>query len=349
MVLEAAIGLIFVYLLFSLICSALSEIVAWFLNLRASTLRDGIETLLKDDACKSLVQQNARLKAMFDKGVALQNQAQNVTSTLYAHPLIQGMTHGNRYPSYIPKHIFAAAFLDVLRNLAGREEGPRDGPQKDAMQKLRDAIAKLPPESEIRQQLEAVLDDTVTNVREARARVEKWFDDSMERVSGWYKRRAQIIVLAVAATVVGIGNADSVMIVRSLAHDSALRAGVVAAAEQYVQANAQLPPGNLHVTDSVKQLREVRDQLNDLRLPIGWAGPDAMLGGMPDPRRIPGWDVMGWMAKLVGLLFTVFAVSMGAPFWFDILNKVVNARITGGQPPETEAKKDKEKKKEQQT
>jgi hypothetical protein len=34
---------------------------------------------------------------------------------------------------------------------------------------------------------------------------------------------------------------------------------------------------------------------------------------------------------------------MGAPFWFDILNKVVNARITGSQPPETQAKKERKK------
>ncbi|MBN1205568.1 MAG: hypothetical protein JXB05_11670 [Myxococcaceae bacterium] len=339
MVLEAAIGLIFVYLLFSLICSALSEIVAWLLNLRARTLREGVETLLKDESLAALLQQNPRLKAMFDKGASLGKQAQDVTGTLYAHPLIQGVMHGKKPPSYIPKHLFAEAFLDLLRRMAGKE-GPQDGTQQDGMQKLRAAVESLPAESEIRQQLEAVLDETVTRFEDARARVEKWFDDSMERVSGWYKRRAQTVVLLIAALVVGISNADSVMIVQSLAHDSALRAGLVAAAEQTVRSGA---PELREEPDAVKalaQLQQAQAQLSTLRLPIGWnTDPEAKLGELPDPRRIPqGWD---WLGKLAGLLFTIFAVSMGAPFWFDILNKVVNARITGGQPPETRSKREK--------
>lgn len=344
MVLEIAIGLIFVYLLFSLVCSALSEIIAWFLNLRANTLRGGIETLLQDDACAELVRQNPRLKATFDKGVAAGKHAvQNVTSTLYAHPLIKGMTHGDRLPSYIPKHIFTAAFLDVLKGVA--KVGPQATQQKDSLQKLRDAVASLPEQSEIRQQLEAVLDDTVTDFREAHARVEKWFDDSMERVSGWYKRRAQTIVLAIAVVVVAITNADSVMIVRALAQDAPLRAGLVAAAEQYTETGAPETRNQPDIHAAVTQLQQIQSQMTALRLPIGWVtASEAKDLGIPanDSRLIPN-DVMKWMGKLVGLLFTIFAVSMGAPFWFDTLNKVVNARITGNQPPETQAKKERKK------
>ncbi len=335
MVLEIAIGLIFVYLLFSLICSSLSEIIAWALNLRARTLRSGIETLLQDPSLADLMKQNPKLKGTFDKLSAhWKEKGQSVAGTLYAHPLIRGMTHDDKQPSYIPKQTFAAAFIDILNSVANTGASPAN-----ALQKLRGAIASLPEQSEIRQQLEAVLDDTVKDFREARARVEKWFDNSMERVSGWYKRRAQVIVLVLAALVVGASNADSVMIVQSLAHDSALREGLVAAAQQTVKAGTPEARTEPDAVKAAAQLQQAQAQLNALRLPIGWNfDAQARIGALPDPRRMPqGWD---WLGKLAGLLVTIIAVSMGAPFWFDTLNKVVNARLTGGVPPENTKKQE---------
>ncbi|MFL5345133.1 MAG: hypothetical protein ACJ8AT_10075 [Hyalangium sp.] len=329
MVLEVAIGLIFVYLLFSLFCSALSEIIAWALNLRANTLRGGIETLLKDSALPALVKENPKLQAMVAKVSTRWKQTeQDVASTLYAHPLIQGMIHDKKQPSHIPSHTFTAAFLDLLHSLAKTEASPGNG-----LQKLRAAIAQLPEQSEIRQQLDAVLDDSVKTFEEAHARVQGWFDDSMERVSGWYKRRAQVIVLIVATLAVGIANADSVMIVRSLAHDSALRAGLVTAAEQTAQAGPPETRTEPNVVKAAAMLQQTLTQINELRLPIGWTfDSQATIGQIPDPRRMPH-AVADWVGKIAGLLFTILAVSMGAPFWFDVLNKVVNARITGAQPP----------------
>ena len=337
MVLESAIGLIFVYLLFSLMCSALSEIIAWMLNLRARTLRSGIETLLHDASLTEMMKQNAKLKAAFDKAAARwERTEQSVATTLYAHPLIRGMTHDDKQPSYIPKHTFAAAFIDMLHTTAQAQPGAGDG-----LQKLRATIAKLPEQSEIRQQLEAVIDETVKDVRVAHERVEKWFDDSMERVSGWYKRRAHVIVLSLAVLIVGVANADSVMISQALAHDSVLRQGLVAAAEQTVRTGTVETRAEPDIVKAVAQLQQTQVELNALRIPVGWTfDSKATIGSMPDPRRPPqGWE---WVSKLVGLLATVLAVSMGAPFWFDILNKVVNARLTGAQTPESTKRREKE-------
>jgi hypothetical protein len=43
--------------------------------------------------------------------------------------------------------------------------------------------------------------------------------------------------------------------------------------------------------------------------------------------------------KIVGLLITVLAVSQGAPFWFDLLQKAVNLRLAGDLPPDSRAEK----------
>jgi hypothetical protein len=354
MILEVAISLIFVFLLFSLVCSALSEILAWFLNLRARTLRSGIETLLKDESFTKLLQQNPKLAGMFQKGAdRAKGLEQNVATTLYAHPLIQAMMNDQRHPSYIPKHIFSAAFLDLLHSVAPEapppavDAGKKEDSLSEAMRRLRDAIESLPEESEVRRQLRAVLDDTVTNVQEARARVERWFDDSMQRVAGWYKRRAQIIVFIAATVLVVVSNADSVLIVQSLAHDSTLRAALMTAAQESVKAGAPETRDEPDAAKALLQLQQAQAQLENLRLPIGWKlDPQAKIGDLPDPRRTPqGWG--DWLLKLTGLLFTILAVSMGAPFWFDLLNKVVNARLTGAQPTEEPSKKEKKKKRQQ--
>jgi hypothetical protein len=41
------------------------------------------------------------------------------------------------------------------------------------------------------------------------------------------------------------------------------------------------------------------------------------------------------LSKLTGLTLSILAVSMGAPFWFDLLNKLVNVRLVGKRPDPT--------------
>lgn len=337
--LEVAIGLIFVYLLFSLMCSALSELVAWAMDLRARTLRGGIESLLEDPKLREFLQEKKLLKGGFKKGLVKTTEEQSVASSLYEHPLIQGMMQKDQHPSYIPKDLFASAFLDMLR-----EAVPASEDAKDALERLKSRIAALPEDSPVRRSLEAVLDDTIRDIHQAKARVEKWFDDAMDRVSGWYKRRSQWVVLVLAAVLVLGANADSLMIARTLSRDSVLRASLVAAAEQAARQDTQEGRESPDAKAALAELRALEARMAELRLPIGWsfdAAPAAGQGAQPpvleDPRGMPS-GLTSWLAKLAGLLFTIFAVSLGAPFWFDVLNKVVNVRITGKQPEPVPAK-----------
>ena len=89
-ILDVAFGLVVVYLLLSLLCTIVNEWIAQATRLRARTLRAGIENLLSD----------AKFK--------------RVTEDLYRHPLIAGLKHGERDPSYIPGPVFAKAFLLVM-------------------------------------------------------------------------------------------------------------------------------------------------------------------------------------------------------------------------------------------
>ena len=162
----------------------------------------------------------------------------------------------------------------------------------------------------------SLIDDSGNNIEKVRQNIEGWFDDSMERLSGWYKRRTQVVIFALAIGVSIAMNVDSIRLANSLYRDATLRAAAVAAAQ-----NAAAQQNNT-TGDQAKQT------LEQLNLPIGWADPQ--IPAVDDP--------LGWLFKVVGLLLTAFAVSQGAPFWFDTLNRLVNIRSTGDPPPTTAKK-----------
>ena len=159
-------------------------------------------------------------------------------------------------------------------------------------------------------------------ITEFRASLEKWFDDSQQRVTGWYKRKTQLIVLCLAVVICFGLNVDSIGIAKSLFSDPALRDTVVAAAEAQVeQSVAENVSANATYT-------ELRAQLDSLNLPIGWTTETGDRNRRPD-------DFPGWLVKIIGIFITAFAVTLGAPFWFDLLSKLVNLRAAGKKPEKT--------------
>ena len=183
---------------------------------------------------------------------------------------------------------------------------------------VRAAIAQLEPR-EVRTTLLVLLDQAGGDLTRARQNVERWFDDAMDRLSGWYKRRAQAIILALAAAITLVINADTVMIVDALWRDRTLRDSVVATA---VEAVKQAPPTDTGQT--LAALQAVTREVQALPLPLGWSR------SAEAPR-----DWWGWGLKAVGCVLTTLAVSLGAPFWFDLMGKLVNLRAAGGRPERT--------------
>jgi len=203
--------------------------------------------------------------------------------------------------------MFALVLLDVL----APTQGDPKAPVKDQ------ALA-----SELRRALQALAGTAETNLEALRGKVERWFDDVMDRASGWYKRKAQWVLLAVALVVTGIANADAISLATSLWQSPSLRASVVQAASAY--ASAQAESGD---EESLDELRHHLDDLANRGLPLGWGGDRVLSSRDPGP----------WASKLAGLLLTALAASLGAPFWFDLVNKLINVRSTGNVPPRSSA------------
>ena len=215
----------------------------------------------------------------------------------------------------------------------------------------------------IRQALEAL----VLEAREAgqradnqigivRGNIEAWFNSSMDRLGGWYKRRAQYASFLIGLVLALSFNIDSFQLANQLWRDPSVRQIIAAQADELVRQNSD--SGSI---DPVQMLN-LTLQLNSLNMPVGWLGtPLAMSDegavymaaglqkrcSLMPASSVELWglrignscypiintpeeaDPAGWMIKLIGLLITAAATAQGAPFWFDILKNLVNIRSAG--------------------
>jgi len=306
--LEVVIGLAFVYFVLSLICSALAETISSLQRTRAKMLVGAIENVLSSS------------DSVTEEGKALAEQ-------FWAHPLVQALVKpvsstsagaaaspaDGKGPAYIPARTFVSALLDLgARNTAKAQAAPGEHVNKVVVEtKLLDAIEAI-PSAPLRQALVAIYHDVGDEAGAFRDAAEKWYDDSMDRVSGWYKRHIQGILWVIAVLVVLFLNVDTLQIATTLWKDPTTRAAVVARADQAVQQG----PNSVDVGKTVRSLE----------LPLGWK-----LHFGKKPQEIPN-DTLGVIAKLIGLILTAAALSLGAPFWFDLLSKFMRVRGTGPPP-----------------
>jgi hypothetical protein len=342
-----AISMAFLFLMLSAACSAIQEIVANLLRWRASTLERGLAGLLMSSDFKEAV---------------------------YNQPLIQGLCSPGpsgefgRRPSYIPATTLALAILQAAQDQGMSFDGspqPQTGsplpvPQTSKFEKTEKLLASL-------------LRDCKTPT-EQRVRLERWFNESMERVSGWYKRKSHAWIWIFGGILCLLLNADAITLSKRFWNDQTLRDAVTAEATEYVKSN----PANQVAVDDQGKLDESLHRLNLLRerlpgVPLGWCFVDPKASPKPgektaieadgfrascwpdlihpgtsvthvslastDPRLVDRGEWSWWLWKIIGLAATVLAISQGAPFWFDLLQKAVNLRLAGTPPSNTTPQK----------
>jgi ElaB/YqjD/DUF883 family membrane-anchored ribosome-binding protein len=311
--LEVGIGLIFIWVLLSLITSAILDWVSQVFKWRADMLMQAIGNLLTG-------------KDMLSDPVTRQ-----LVEYFYNQPLIKGLhsNGGKRLPSQIPSKQFASAIFDVIIR-AGTDDSPanRTRPAFERLQESLNAIRNLSQAeggeafnatkaslSNLAQTLDALLVDVTRKaeeadhaITEARDRVEEWFNDAMDRVGGAYKRRAQIASLVVGITLATAINADALSIADTLWRQPIIREVLVSQAESF-----QLPEGQ--TAPSTQQIVDSYNDLQGLSVPLGWSADS-------QPINTAG----GWVLKVTGILLSGIAAAQGAPFWFDMMRKLISLR-----------------------
>jgi hypothetical protein len=263
----------------------------------------------------------------------------------YDHPLIKGLhtNHGKRKPGGIPNDKFALVLSEMVMNAGGKtvniqssfedlKKSVEELKAREGLEQLAGSLEGLLNNAELRSELESTypslkkgvenlkgqkgfeqiggslstlligieerVDKTKDAAAEARQRMESWFNDSMDRLSGAYRRRVQIITLIVGVALAAILNVDSLAIIDKLWREPIVREALVQQAEQQIE-----------VTTDEQEITVLVDQLN--ALPLGWA-----LVNIPDTTG-------AWATKVLGILLTGVAAAQGAPYWFDLMKKLL--------------------------
>jgi hypothetical protein len=210
--------------------------------------------------------------------------------------------------------------------------------------------------------LKALLaDERVKTHDDAIHRIAVWFDRTMEGVGGWYKRSVTLLI-AVVALMLAIGlNVDAFVVLDSLSKDAVMRqsvatlvtasvkedsndvrtveeaiadrkAAVRATPEQAAKAEEERQTGEL----LRKRVVALKRSLDSLSVPMGWPEGKEWFcrdnGADPCDKRLLPVTFWGWARRFAGWIFTAIAMSLGAPFWFDLLNKFINLRAAAPPP-----------------
>jgi len=191
-----------------------------------------------------------------------------------------------------------------------------------------------------------------------RGNIEEWFNNAMDRLTGWYKRRSLITTLLVGTILAVIVNVDSINLVGRLWSEPDLRFAILNNIESILTQDNT-------TTLNVGQLSIIQQQFSQISLPVGWVGSPVPLtssqetSGAKQCTLFPSSDndmygilvsgqcypiinspqaknLTGWLIKLAGILISGVAASPGASFWFDMLKKIINVRLTGVNPSEVQ-------------
>jgi hypothetical protein len=388
---DVAIGLILMYLMLSLLCTVINEFIATKLSLRSSSLASAIEALLDNDPLRAAFYNHGLIvgtKLTVKTGT--QSAASAVTSAVTkvasaikiaamrllkpaaaaaaaAAPAVKTVPGAmDDHPSYLSGHTVALALIASLS----------PGTPIPGIPAIRDAVEKLPPDSQIRSALLSCLTEAQHDFAALQMSIATWFDNAMDRLSGAYKRQIKLISMLVGLVVAIAFNADSFNVATTLWKDPDRRAAAVEMAKTVVQRG---PPADTKTTADTKTpadpktaaeqqkaadekqkaadktlMESIGNTETTLRsLPIGWSCPANPQTAASTTTLKQGvtWQEAAkqyWQCahkqkikvlQILGWLLTAAALSLGAPFWFDLLNQIINLRGAGAKPKRADAHK----------
>jgi hypothetical protein len=323
-IIDVAITLSFTYFMISLMVSSLNEFIYSVISRRGNMLKKAIEDLF------------------FDTGGEWTKYAQE---KIFTNPRIQSLKRkATSFPSYVPASSFVAALMDSMR------KGDQLLDMNAIRSELLDQSSVLP--QQLRLSLLSMFEKAEGDLEKFQSEIESMYNHAMDRVSGWYKRETSYVIFGIAFIICIVANIDTINITKQLWGDPDK---LIATTNQIANVAKNISydttarafskvDSNAFVGISANYEITTKDSANNstkkitLNLDNGvQAGKTMASSGIP-----MGWDKTNgfqgkyWLPfKILGWLITALAVMLGAPFWFDLMNKFINLRGTGKKPEAT--------------
>jgi|GEM_PF-921458 len=337
--LDILISLAFIYGLFSVLVSAATELVMTVWSQRARTLWMAVRWLLpgdgsgaaKDDVAASFLRHplvqgmGAAEHDLPSKSEGMMGLFSKTMTQLKTTPVTQGKRAA--FPSYLPSGLFVDTVMHMLKS--GEIRKGTVHPEADV-----EALISDVENPGLRTTLEALNQSARDSGHPFRMRLERWYEDAMDRATGWYRRTAHVVLFLVAFIMAVVCNVDTIHIVTMLTLNPDLRKGLVSKATEYVEtqvdkiaraAAAQPATGdpNAQLQAKIEEYNVALKNLDGLRIPLHWGKAEKLYVMLN-----PFMAIVGWMMSAV-------AATLGANFWFQILGGLVKMRLSGNKPVST--------------
>lgn len=370
--LEIIIGLIFIYLLLSLLATTVQELYASVISLRGKVLLKAIAKLLEVDTVEGVDQ------------IANSKQAKAFKEKIKQSKVFQKYSSKFLWIKQLPSYLSSEQITAVIQDLMGKDAQIPDSFQ-DRSLSGEQTITETPlmlsqiRQDDLHKQLSILFKSdanrpvTLTRsasgeatppeiiedknvIAEAKAGFKKHYDEIMNRATGWYKRAVQWNLIVFGLIIALAFDADTFKIYSNLTKNPNDRQQLIELATNFTDENRieiyttskDTSQENTGQNDSAavqraSELRALLDSIlvNEIQnvpspLGLGW---EISLAQQADNAKAEGQKAWRfYIIKIFGWLVTALAVSLGAPFWFDLLQKVINIRNAGVRPQDAEKK-----------
>ncbi len=361
--LETGISLVLIFFIFSIITYVIQELIAVNLKYRSKMLWKSMAQLF--DGFDKL---EGRMKLMKAMPVS---QTPNTTA-FYKHAQILSLQRDlKRRPNYIPAANFALAVMDLVAQKVAPTARQNDL-FKDFKSGLQTFAGSKGSLHEVLKNLLATSD----NIKDLQKKLEGWFNNYMNRVTGWYESHTVVSVRLIAVALTLVFNINVIKLAKTIYKDGKLRTTLVAMAEKMIdnpevatklytsafnkivteqdsifkvridsaksdQQKAEIQKekedtlaalAGRYTEKKIAAIKSLTSQLDSTDLPLGWKEqPFSCKYWKDEEEHISGG--ITFLLTIIGWIIGACCISMGAPFWFDMLNKLVNVRRSGIKPP----------------
>ena len=329
--LDVGIGLVFILLLMSILTSSVNDFIISIRAQKGKELKDSISMALYDSS------------------------NQNWAELFYDAPVIDSMKRSEkRLPSYLSSEIFAKGLIETVAIPSVKDDYEIAGEtityapvkyEKTLFERFQEGVKEMQG-SDTKMMLQTLIDNSDNKMELLELNIRNWFDRYMERVTGWYRRKTRGYLFLIALFLTALLNIDSIRITSSLWTNTVLREAMANAASSYdLEKDPTIPTKNDSTFEQkLVHIKEGYKRLNLLGLPIGWSKNNVIIEKIDKKyaNKCGFFNMIGYYAewlwchlgfsKIFGLLFTATAVCFGAPYWYDILNKLLSLKKNTSAP-----------------